>query len=443
MDILVDKRKFKNNLLEFLLFVIYRLVYDWFSTAMYMVYPVNLGFFIDLPESMNSIGRYIFSWISYLLLVILSIRYLKGYYAIIYKYLLILGGMTTIAIYGSQNITLIDFSKAFTYWIMLFFACLYFQKQSEKTVKMFHRKRVNNLQTYLLFFSFIFTIILSGIYANFRFTLSFDEALTYRLNIRAADMPLVIGYLMLFVGGAILPYCFAYFLSTKSYFKVVITLFTGILMFSINGMKTWLIIYFLIIGVFAVYKLSKTKVISFMLIFLTFFLIYSLWSYKNHEDVNTMFLIRRIIYLPSQLGYNYITFFDKNEYLYLRESILRHIFQSPYPVSSDFYIVGENTDVLTGIRANNGLWGDAYANFAYGGMLVYPFALIFVMFYLMKLMLGEDERLLVSIAFILLWSALNISFFTWLLTGGVLVIMLVIWLSPKSENQNNNNLIDL
>jgi hypothetical protein len=207
-------------------------------------------------------------------------------------------------------------------------------------------------------------------------------------------------------------------------------------MFSINGMKTWLIIYFLIIGVFVIYKFDKSKVISFILLFLTVFLIYSLWSYKDHKDVNMMFLVRRIIYIPSQLGYNYITFFDKNEYLYLRESILRHIFQSPYPVSSDFYIVGENTDVLTGIRANNGMWGDAYANFAYVGMLIYPFALIFVMNYLMRLMSGENERLLVSIAFILLWSVLNISFFTWLLTGGVLVIMLVIWLSPTSDKQN-------
>jgi hypothetical protein len=86
---------------------------------MYIVYPVNLGFLVDLPESMNSTGRFIFSWIAYLLLVVLSIRYLKGYFAIINKYLLILGGMTTIAIYGSQNISHIDFFKAFTYWIML------------------------------------------------------------------------------------------------------------------------------------------------------------------------------------------------------------------------------------------------------------------------------------------------------------------------------------
>jgi hypothetical protein len=436
MNILVNKQKFKNNFLEFSLFILYRLVYDWFSTDMYKVYPYNYGFFVELSDSMSSDGRYLLSWITYLLLVILSIRYLKGYFAVIYKFLLILGGMTTIAIYGSQNITLIDFFKSFTYWIILFFACLYFQNQSEKNIKMIRKKKIKNLQIYLLLFSLIFIIILSGVYSNFRFILSFDEVYSYRLSLRAAKMPGVIGYLMSFVGGAILPYCFAYFLSNKSYFKVGITLFAGILLFSVNGMKTWLIIYFLIIGVYAAYKLDRTKVISFVLLFLIVFMTYGLWIYKVRGDVNSIALIRRVIYIPSQLGYYYITFFDKNEYLYLRESILRHIFQSPYPVSSNFYIVNENTDIINGTRANNGLWGDAYANFAYAGMLIYPFLLIFVMNLIMKLMTGEDERLLVSISFILLWTTLNASFFTWLLTGGVLVIMLVILLSPEAKNSN-------
>ena len=40
-------------------------------------------------------------------------------------------------------------------------------------------------------------------------------------------------------------------------------------------------------------------------------------------------------------------------------------------------------------------------------------------------MIGQDVRLLLSITFILVWSDVNISFFTWLITGAVIVFLII------------------
>jgi hypothetical protein len=53
-------------------------------------------------------------------------------------------------------------------------------------------------------------------------------------------------------------------------------------------------------------------------------------------------------------------------------------------------------------------------------------------------MIGQDVRLLLSIAFILIWTAVNASFFTWLLIGGVIVILLINKFS-KTPNFKSGN----
>ena len=157
---------------------------------------------------------------------------------------------------------------------------------------------------------------------------------------------------------------------------------------------------------------------------MTLWMAVSWFEYHRCGEVGLLGLVGRTIYIPSQIGYNFIAFFDANEYLYLRESVLRFLLIS-YPYGSEFFIVGGYSTTIGTARANNGLWGDAYANFAYVGMLVYPFLLAVVLRGLVRTMDSYEERFTTAIVCSLLWTAINASFFTWLVTGGVVVVMLI------------------
>lgn len=412
-----DFKQFNFKLLEFMLFICLKVLLSLFLVDYYEIYAI---------EFYSTIYKVIVGWVVYLIIVTIAIFKLdKIFYSVAYKFLFLLGGVSSIVIFEQHDISTFDFAKAALYWILLLIAFIFFQNSAHKKTEYLQFSKIPNLQIYLLIFSLFFAIVMSGIYSGFRFTISLTDIYSYRMEMREVSMPAIIRYLFIFVGGAILPYCFSYFLTRKAYLLVGISFIAGVLIFSINGMKTWLISYLLIIGVFITIKLNKDKIIPYVLLFLCGSIILSLYLYRSSDNIILTALLGRTIYLPSKIGYNYITFFDQNHFLFLRESILSSFFDPPYPVNSAFYIVGGDfTDIYTS-RANNGLWGDAYANFGLIGIVIYPIVLAYILRVLERTMIGQDIRLLFSITFILLWSAVNISFFTWLVTGGVIIFLFI------------------
>tara|TARA_R110002050_G_scaffold296359_1_gene456214 strand:+ start:7805 stop:9154 length:1350 start_codon:yes stop_codon:yes gene_type:complete len=412
------KADVKNKIIEFLLFVVYKLLFGLFLLPYHLVYNI---------ETAPAISKVVLGWIIYIAILFIAINKLKDYYySAVYKFLFILGGVSTLLIFEMERIDNLDFIKAMSYWVVLLFVFIYSQKTAIRQSSRIQLPKIPDLQYFLLIFAVFFTVAMSGIYSGFRLTLSFDEIYTYRLEMRAEQMPAIVNYLLYFLGGAILPYCFAFFISRKLLFTAGIALFSGILIFSINGMKTWLVIYLLVLFVFISFRFDKNKLISYLLIGMIMWIVLSLFLFYRSSSVNLMALLGRTTYIPSRIGYDYIAFFDDNVFLFLRESILKFFFDAPYPHHSAFYIVdGNATDVLTTSRANNGLWGDAYANFAFFGILVYPVLFTAIIASFRRSMKGEDIRLLISVSFILLWSAINTSFFTWLVSGGVIVLLII------------------
>lgn len=414
------------NLTEFFLFIGYKILLTILIPIYQLIYDI---------ETYYSWNKLIAGWAVFIAIITISILKLKDYYAASYKFLFIVVGITSILIYEFEAIETTSFLKVIFYWFTLLFAFIIVQKLKVPIQLKFITIKNQQLQYFILFIGLVFSFILSGVYANFRFTISFDQVYTHRLEMRAAQMPVIVNYILFFIGGTILPYCFAYFLSKKSILLAGVALLCGIIVFSINGMKTWLLVYLLIVGVFVSLSINKKYLISFILLAFCAWIILSIFSFVNQQNLNYIALLGRTVYLPSKIGYNYITFFDENTFLFLRESILRFFFDSPYPINSGFYIVdGATADALTTSRANNGLWGDAYANFAHLGLLVYPFLLAFTIYALKNSLRQKNDKLLISLVFILLWSAINNSFFTWLLTGGVLVLLTINIISSPKNN---------
>lgn len=415
-----------KKIAEFLFFILYKVLFRYFFVNVYSdIYSISAE---------TSGMKQIVGWLVYILVVALSIVFLRGYYSLAFKFLFIFAGMSTCAVYEFRDVAFSSFLKASVYWLglLLVFSFLSQAKRNSNQAEL-SNDTGHPLHIALFLLCVLAAMYLSGRLSGFRLVLSFDDVATYRREILTAYFPATIRYLLSLVGGTLLPYYFGYFLSKRSYTLTCLALFGGILVFSINGMKTWLLVYLLIFLVFLSYRFNGQHVITYILIFMCLWIPISIFQYDQTGRFNLLALLGRTIYIPSQIGYDYIDFFDANEYLYLRESLLRFFFRSPYPFGSSYFIVGGYATTATTAQANNGLWGDAYANFGFLGLLIYPGLLGLVIHGYRKAMEGYDERLSVAVLFSLLWTAISNSLFTWLLTGGVFVVVLISRVGRKAQ----------
>lgn len=259
------------------------------------------------------------------------------------------------------------------------------------------------------------------------FNLSY--ALEQRLQLRANAMPTIVAYLFAFLGSTIFPYLFAKYLVEKKYIYSVICFACGILLFFVNGMKTWLFLYLFYFGIALIIKIGKEKTFRTYIMFelmILLLIMFSVFVYERYSIIDLIAQIARVTVVPNDIGYTFVEFFKQSEnpYLFLRESIMRSFFETPYPGGSDFFVTNGVNASVSSARANNGLWGDAYRNFGIFGIMIYPF--IIAKIYRIVELNGRhmNPTLRLFVLFMLLWSSINNSFFTWLLTGGVFVVIL-------------------
>lgn len=264
-------------------------------------------------------------------------------------------------------------------------------------------------------------------------------ALEQRLQLRVNAMPKIISYLFAFLGSTIFPYLFAKYIDEKKYLCSVVCFVCGILLFFVNGMKTWLFLYVFFFGILFIIKIGKEKPYRTYLLFdsmMLLLIVFSVFAYDYFNIKDIISQMARVTVIPNDIGFTFVSFFKKTShpYLFLRESVFRNFFESPYAGGSDFFVnYGANASVSSA-RANNGLWGDAYRNFGVVGIIIYPF-LIAKMFNIVEINSRHmKSSLRLFSLFMLLWGAINNSFFTWLLTGGVFVIIIL----EKIDRSNND-----
>lgn len=298
---------------------------------------------------------------------------------------------------------------------------------------------INNVLLIVCAFIAVAIWVMSG--SPVFFDLSY--ALEQRIQLRANSMPTIIAYLFAFLGSTIFPYLFAKYIDEKKYIHSFVCFLCGILLFFINGMKTWLFLYLFCVGILFIIKVGKGKFFCTYFLFelgLLLLIVFSVFMYDRFNVIDFISQVGRVMVVPNDIGYTFIDFFKQAEspYLFLRESIFRGLFETPYAGGSDFFILHGANATISSARANNGLWGDAYRNFGIFGIFVYPF-LIAKVYNLVEINSRHMKPTLRLFAlFMVLWSSINNSFFTWLLTGGVFVIILLEKIDRSNTDYNMN-----
>ena len=265
---------------------------------------------------------------------------------------------------------------------------------------------------------------ISAVYSNFRISFDFSEFYESRFEAREYGIPSPLMYLFNW-SRFILPLSAIYYLLIKRFSLAALISFAQILCFSFNGKKSGVFLFF---GAFLIYLVYNKSLLSKIPLYLGLMIgVSTIAIYMSGWSLIGQYVIRRVIFVPSMLGYDYYDFFSTHELDYLRSSFLRHLgFVSPYESISrviGYAYAGENE--MGEANLNTGLCGDAFANFGWFSLLLYPLLIVITLKITNACFKGLGPVLAFFVSIEVMYMMMNGAFFKLLLTNGLIVICLV------------------
>lgn len=273
-------------------------------------------------------------------------------------------------------------------------------------------------------------------YANFHFDFSVEDMYLRRFEARNILEQTLAGYLNAFLGGVCIPFGVIYGLQKRKWHYVGMAVFAAAAMFSLQGAKgAFLSPFFLVI----IYLLVAQNRISLGLKLLGIFVLLVTLSILEARFLDTsnlaLLVVRRMLVVPAQLSTYYWEFFSQNPFVMMKDSILGWLIPVDANYSMDrARVIGLEYFSNSENNANASIWATGYADFGYYGM----FGTSILAALTLKLIdsIATMKKFVpasVCCALIgLVWT--QGSFYTSLLSNGVLMLIFALWLYPSQQS---------
>lgn len=427
--------KYKNFLSVIFIFL-YRILLDYVYVT--IIYPIQSYAGIKyLPIEKN----YIISWVV-LIIVVLFYSLLIPSFDKAYPSTIIVIGIfnisfisgTTLLAYTNQDSKYII---AYTiYWINLLLVAFMLQYSKKLKYRSLVLLSSECKLTIFYFISILFLLtvfFVSYKYRKLQIDLRLNVQNALRIESRNFDYSFGIGYILNW-SKILFPFLIYVLLKRKKFIIAIIVIVFSLLLYGIDGKKS--VLFNMIIAIIAPY-LYTNRLLKYLPIFLLIILLMAIIeNIVFSTNVISAIVVYRIFILPSHLSQNYYDFFSKNGFDYFRQSIMRYIgFKSKYEIPVGF-IIGANYDYYDpNVNSNNGLFGDAFMNFGFLGVIIMPILFYFA-FKIYNYMVGEcDEKFIIIFLIPLISAFINGPFFTVMLTNGFLISIILLRLFFK-KNRN-------
>ena len=320
----------------------------------------------------------------------------------------------------------------FLFWSILFFSHAFLKKISFNKLRISNKRIMNDsmLKAITVFF-FVVLFFISAYYTRLRISISFSESLDIRNDSIELNIPGVLNYLYLW-SQVIVPVLLAYFIKKKNVVYSVICIAIQLLSYGINGMKTTLFVVFVVVAISFIPKMSVSATNRMMVIIVSVGCILGIIEtllFKTYNLSGIIFL--RVFFLPNSISYSYYDFFSNQTPDYLRASFLRHFgFTSPY----------ENIPQIIGtkyyhsdMRCNDGLIGDAFANFGVLGVVVLPVMIAIVLKAMDEKTKGLEVKFYLGVSFVIAIRLMSNYLITSLLSYGFILLIVLMGLIERNE----------
>ncbi len=352
-------------------------------------------------------------------------------------FLLSVAPSTTMIAYGQYPVGFII--CIIVYWLTIFLVHRLF---SIRDMHFITRGKNKPYYGYVLAFILgllIFVVVfISGRYTHFR--LHFNLLTVYELRDEAAEynLPAILRYLYGW-GRVTIPMFIIYFFCRGKKILGWVCFCIQILNFGIEGSKTvfFLAVFAVIIAHLPKMKMEFLNVLILRGITCLYALCILIYKFAGNIVPISLFM-RRILFTPAYLEWAYYDFFLDKTPDFFRTSFLRHLgFKTPYPrlVNMIGGIYGNSYET----NANNGLLSDAIANWGHIGILIMPIILCLVLCVLDDTSKRLDPRIYILSALYLSIVLTNTFLTTVLLTHGLLIVMIILFLMRRESANRRKN----
>lgn len=328
----------------------------------------------------------------------------------------------------------LNFEWAFIVLIVWFNLIVLFMKFS---FLQFHvHQNALNKRSFILFILMLLGFCIAILIAKFGFTfrfISLENVYTLRSAFKEEASRMLI-YVFNWSGYILGTALFIFALYNRKYLLLIMSLILQYYLFSLGGHKS---ILFIIPYCYAIYLLLKWFSNQFAVVLsggllLAIMLLFVSDQFIGHLNLASSMFIHRGLIMPAQLYYDYIDFFTKNPVDYFAQSFpFNLIYQTHYNqkiqnIIGDLYVsngrhIFANVNFLADMYANIGLWSQFLAFVFFGGILVIYDRLAY----------GRNVLFVAPLLAVSLITLMNGGFIVNLVTHGILLLILVVFLSPK------------
>ena len=296
------------------------------------------------------------------------------------------------------------------------------------------RARILNLHLLTIF---LYGVLLWSAYvANFSFNLNFSKVYDYRFDFNASiGFPL--NYILPFAAGPLASFLAVYYFGLKKKTNLLLVLIASLLLYGFTSHKSFMFgpVFSIIIYIFMASGYDLTKLLGILLLTLS-----SLALFLS-DELGVIFgsiFANRLIFIPAGITYEYIREFSELGYIYWAESkVGLGLFISPLAINS----VNHIAEIMTGndkISANVGWLANGFMNLGFVGVFGYSMIIGFIISRVDAWSKCFGVGILAaSFGQPLLSLITSIDLFTWLLTGGIMPFMLVLWIFIRKPKINN------
>ena len=436
--ILQKSKRMKKKVTDIFLYLFLLILFRIFLDLSYQTIIVDL--FIYSGFQNNVTGKLIIlSWILFFLFAAIGYRWFNNTNTVSGEVLFFI--LTLSIIPFTSMVRFGNFTTIFIICNSLFYLFLYiFHKIINHNTKYKHSKykfnqKVEDRVLYcIMVISFVTILYISRKYTGFRINMSLLNVYDLREDAKGFNLPTWLEYLFGWT-RAINTILIAYYMRKKRYSLAIVSFFLQVLSFGIDGSKSVLFYAICALGISLLPNYTFKKINQLVLIGLVVLAAGSTILYKmtGNYVIGSLF-IRRVMFLPVQLGQNYFDFFTTHIPDFYRRSFMKY-FGLKTPYSNMPYMIGEVYYDKPDMPANSGLIADAITNLSYLGIILEPLFIIIVLKILDKSSQGLDIRIYTTTALYVGFMMLNTFLPIILLSHGVIVIIILLTLMGRSEKQ--------
>lgn len=443
---LILAKLLEGNRKKIILLVIWKCLMDYMYGAI----------ITDVFAYMNNIAHYnyyklLISWILFFLFFLISGLLSEGMLKFSYTFLFMFSLVPSLTVWWVRDDNNLCMILILLYWMCWGGFSIIVERTRLGDSKIFLRRQwysetldikaknkvKNNIGFIISAFMACLVLVLffSYKYGAGRLFISLGSVYKYR-QVMGNAMSSFESYVFNWLPSIIMPFILMYFLIYKHFVGAIAICLLISMCYSVYGNKAMLFMLPLTVGITIIHKVNLKKyLINYLLFGMNLITLFSCIVYHAGITRWGVALVDRISTGISTGHFYYYDFFQKHEFLYLRQSVFRLFMKSPYNQAIGV-IIGSHPDYnSTGNtnNFNNGVFSDAYANFGVVGVILFPILFVLSIRIFEKVLMEIDESYKYLILCWLLLYCMSIGYFQWLLSGGFIISIIFMQLYRKSR----------